>query len=261
MNDPSDRTRRQHEPIWPLSRDPRTAEAVAAHTGAVRDRIAGARNDENLAEIWAGFNVPRFLQEIGSDTTAGLAEPLRDVENTDLGLRAEPVSRKLGSPEIEPECRRLIGRRKERVLYRRLWGGSCHRNLYILATMSDKTRLDKWLWAARFYKTRSIAISAIENGRIEVNGDKAKPAKALGVGDRVRVRQPPFEVVLMVKGLSERRGPAVEAAKLYEELPESIVARQALAAQLRTAPVPAYEKEGRPTKKDRRLLDDWRGRR
>jgi ribosome-associated heat shock protein Hsp15 len=94
-----------------------------------------------------------------------------------------------------------------------------------------------------------------------VNGDKAKPAKALGVGDRVRVRQPPFEVVLTVKGLSERRGPAAQAATLYEELPESIAARQALAAQLRTAPVPAYEHEGRPTKKDRRLLDEWRGRR
>ncbi|HXB24441.1 MAG TPA: S4 domain-containing protein [Gemmatimonadaceae bacterium] len=127
--------------------------------------------------------------------------------------------------------------------------------------MSDKTRLDKWLWAARFYKTRSLAIAAIENGRVEVNGDKAKPAKALAVGDRVRVRQPPFEVILVVKALSERRGPAVEAAKLYEELPESIAARQALAAQIRTAPVPAYDREGRPTKKDRRLLDDWRGRR
>ena len=127
--------------------------------------------------------------------------------------------------------------------------------------MSDKTRLDKWLWAARFYKTRSLAIAAIENGRVEVNGDKAKPAKALGVGDRVRVRQPPFETILVVRGLSERRGPAAEAAKLYEETAESVAARHALAAQLRVAPVPAYEHEGRPTKKDRRRLDDWRGRR
>ena len=127
--------------------------------------------------------------------------------------------------------------------------------------MSDKTRLDKWLWAARFYKTRSLAIAAIENGRVEINGDKAKPAKALAVGDRVRVRQPPFEVILMVKALSERRGPAAEAAKLYEELAESVAARKALAAQMRAAPVPAYEHEGRPTKKDRRRLEDWRGRR
>jgi ribosome-associated heat shock protein Hsp15 len=127
--------------------------------------------------------------------------------------------------------------------------------------MSDKTRLDKWLWAARFYKTRSLAIAAIENGRVEVNGDKAKPAKALAVGDRVRVRQPPFEVVLLVKALSERRGPAAQAALLYEELAESVAARQALATQMRTSPVPAYEHEGRPTKKDRRRLDEWRGRR
>jgi len=123
--------------------------------------------------------------------------------------------------------------------------------------MSDKTRLDKWLWAARFYKTRSLAIAAIENGRVEVNGDKAKPAKALGIGDQVRVRQPPFEVILVVKALSERRGPAAEAAKLYEETAESTQARHALAAQLRAAPVP-----DRPTtKKERRQLDAWRGRR
>jgi ribosome-associated heat shock protein Hsp15 len=127
--------------------------------------------------------------------------------------------------------------------------------------MSDKTRLDKWLWAARFYKTRSLAVLAIDSGRVEVNGEKAKRAKALGVGDQVRVRQPPFEVILVVQALSERRGPAAEAAKLYEETADSVKGRQALAAQLRVAPVPAYEHEGRPTKKDRRQLDQWRGRR
>jgi ribosome-associated heat shock protein Hsp15 len=127
--------------------------------------------------------------------------------------------------------------------------------------MSDKTRLDKWLWAARFYKTRSLAVLAIESGRIEVNGEKAKRAKTLAIGDQIRVRQPPFEVILRVKELSDRRGPAAVAAGLYEETADSVKARQALAAQLRAAPVPAYEREGRPTKKDRRRLDEWRGRR
>jgi ribosome-associated heat shock protein Hsp15 len=126
--------------------------------------------------------------------------------------------------------------------------------------MGDKTRLDKWLWAARFYKTRTLAVTAIDSGRVEVNGERAKRSKALGVGDQVRVRQPPFEVTLTVKALSERRGPAAQAAALYAETEESIKARQLLAAQMRTAPVPTYEREGRPTKKDRRLLDDWRGR-
>ncbi len=127
--------------------------------------------------------------------------------------------------------------------------------------MSDKTRLDKWLWAARFYKTRSLAVTAIDSGRVEVNGERAKRSKALGVGDQVRVRQPPFEVVLVVKALSERRGPATEAAALYSETEDSVKARQVLASQLRASPAPVYEHEGRPTKKDRRRIDEWRGRR
>jgi ribosome-associated heat shock protein Hsp15 len=126
--------------------------------------------------------------------------------------------------------------------------------------MDDKLRLDKWLWAARFYKTRNIAVQAIENGRVEVNGERAKRAKALGVGDEVRVRQPPFETIVIVRALAERRGPAALAAKLYEETAESAKARAALAVQLRTAPVPAYEHEGRPTKKNRRQMDEWRKR-
>jgi ribosome-associated heat shock protein Hsp15 len=127
--------------------------------------------------------------------------------------------------------------------------------------MSDKTRLDKWLWAARFYKTRGLAVTAIDSGRVEVNGERAKRAKGLSVGDQVRVRQPPFEVILVVKALSERRGPAAQAAALYEETEDSIKARQVLAAQLRSSPTPAYDREGRPTKKDRRTMDEWRGRR
>jgi ribosome-associated heat shock protein Hsp15 len=124
------------------------------------------------------------------------------------------------------------------------------------SSRDERTRLDKWLWAARFYKTRSLAVEAIEQGRVEVNGDRAKRAKAIAVGDTVRVRQPPFETVCVVRGISERRGPAVEAAKLYEETDVSRAARASLAAQLRAAPPPDYE-TGRPSKKDRRDIERW----
>lgn len=120
----------------------------------------------------------------------------------------------------------------------------------------SRTRLDKWLWAARFYKTRALSVEAIEQGRVEVNGDRAKRAKAVGLGDAIRIRQPPFEVVCVVRGISERRGPAVEAAKLYEETAASSAARIALAAQLRAAPPADYE-TGRPSKKDRRDIARW----
>ena len=126
----------------------------------------------------------------------------------------------------------------------------------ISQTSDQRTRLDKWLWAARFYKTRSLAVDAIEQGRAEVNGERAKRAKAVGVGDTVRIRQPPFETVCIVRGVSERRGPASEAAKLYEETEPSRAARAALAAQLRAAPPPVYE-TGRPSKKDRRDIEHW----
>jgi ribosome-associated heat shock protein Hsp15 len=124
----------------------------------------------------------------------------------------------------------------------------------------NKTRLDKWLWAARFYKTRSLAVEAIEQGRVEVNGERAKRAKAVGLGDTVRIRQPPFETICVVRGISERRGPAAEAAKLYEETDASRATRASLAAQLRAAPPPAYE-TGRPSKKDRRDIARWERRR
>src|SRR5581483_5421898 len=261
-DDPRNRTRGQHEPVWPLSRHTGPAQPIAAYPGPVRDGVTGSGDNENLPKLRASLDVARLLDEISAHAATRLAEPLRDVEHTDLGLRPQAVARKLGTAEVEPEGRRSVRRGKERVLYRRLGSGAnSHRDVYILATMSDKTRLDKWLWAARFYKTRSLAIAAIENGRVEVNGDKAKPAKALGVGDRVRVRQPPFEVILVVNALSERRGPAAQAATLYEELPESIAARQALAAQLRTELVPSFFNDTPPTEKDRRLLDEWRRRR
>jgi ribosome-associated heat shock protein Hsp15 len=117
------------------------------------------------------------------------------------------------------------------------------------------TRLDKFLWAARFYKTRALAVEAIAAGRVAVNGERAKPAKALRVGDRLAIRRPPFEQVVLVRTLSEQRGPAPVAQALYEETPESREKRAALSAELRAAPPPAFK--GRPTKKTRRDYERW----
>ena len=120
---------------------------------------------------------------------------------------------------------------------------------------SDRVRLDKWLWAARFFKTRSLATEAVAGGKVEVNGERAKPAKAIKPGDEVRVRLGPFEHTLMVRALSERRGPASVAQALYEETAASRDARERQAAQLKLAPAAfVYEEKGRPTKKDRREL-------
>jgi ribosome-associated heat shock protein Hsp15 len=116
--------------------------------------------------------------------------------------------------------------------------------------------LDKWLWAARFYKTRAIAAEAIDGGKVDVNGDRAKRARPVHLGDEVAVRQPPYLHTVVVKGLSERRGPASEAAKLYEEKPESVERRAKLRLQLHSVPPPA---PGRPTKRDRRELRRLKG--
>ena len=122
-----------------------------------------------------------------------------------------------------------------------------------------KVRLDKWLWAARFFKTRSLAADAIAAGKVQVGGDRAKPAKLLQVGDGVRIRLGPYEHSILVRALSERRGPASVAATLYEETPDSVAARARLAEQLRMAPAAfVYEDKGRPTKRDRRELDRFR---
>jgi ribosome-associated heat shock protein Hsp15 len=123
----------------------------------------------------------------------------------------------------------------------------------------DEVRIDKWLWAARFFKTRSLAAEAIDIGRIEVNEERSKRSRHLALGDRVRIRRPPFEQVVVVRGLSETRGPASVAQTLYEETPESAAAREKLAAQLKAIGPPAM-REGKPTKKERRDGDRWRGR-
>ncbi|HEX6052003.1 MAG TPA: S4 domain-containing protein [Gemmatimonadaceae bacterium] len=123
----------------------------------------------------------------------------------------------------------------------------------------DRVRLDKWLWAARFYKTRGLAADAIDGGKVEVNDVRAKRAKMVQVGDAVRIRQSPFEHVVIVRGVSERRGPASVAATLYEESAESKAKREALVTQIRSMPSGDWE-TGRPTKRDRREIERFRKR-
>jgi len=122
----------------------------------------------------------------------------------------------------------------------------------------DEVRLDKWLWAARFYKTRSLASAEVVKGRVNVNGQAAKPARTLRVGDRVELRHDGATRTVVVLGLSDVRGPAPVAHKLYEETPESIAERDQRAQQRRLAAEPSLSiEQGRPTKRDRRKLADW----
>jgi len=125
----------------------------------------------------------------------------------------------------------------------------------------DRVRLDKWLWAARFFKTRSLASEAIAGGKVQVNGDRAKRARPLQVGDEVRVRQGPYEFHVVVRALYARRGPAAAAAELYEERPASRATREAMAVQLKTLHAAFVPEKGRPTKKDRREMERMKGRR
>jgi ribosome-associated heat shock protein Hsp15 len=123
-----------------------------------------------------------------------------------------------------------------------------------------RIRLDKWLWAARFFKTRSLAADAVETGKVEVNGERAKRAKQLQVGDSLRIRLGPYHHIITVRALSERRGSASVAATLYEESAEGQRAREAMHVQVKAAQsVPGYDR-GRPTKKDRRDIERLRRR-
>ena len=123
----------------------------------------------------------------------------------------------------------------------------------------ERVRLDRWLWAARFFKTRALAAAAIAAGRVEVNGARAKRAKLVAAGDRLRVRRGPFEYRVVVRVVSEHRGPPAQAAALFAEDAEGRRLRERLAEQLRVAPSLRYEGKGRPTKKDRREIERLRG--
>ncbi len=119
-----------------------------------------------------------------------------------------------------------------------------------------KLRIDKWLWAARFFKTRALAVEAVECGKVHVNDARIKPAKAIGAGDILTIRLGPYQHVVEVLALSDRRGPAPQAQKLYRETEQSRIQREALAAELRAQAKPAFP--GRPTKRDRRTIEKFR---
>jgi ribosome-associated heat shock protein Hsp15 len=124
----------------------------------------------------------------------------------------------------------------------------------------EKVRIDKWLWAARFFKTRSLATEAVDGGTVEINGQRAKPAKLVGAGDEVRVRVGPALHVLRVLDVGERRGPASVAQSLYEETEESRRDRERLSEQHRLSAQSFAFDEGRPNKRDRREIRKFRGR-
>ena len=119
-------------------------------------------------------------------------------------------------------------------------------------------RLDKWLWAARLYKTRSLAASEVSMGRVSVNGQPAKPARDVRPGDLLQLRQGPVQRTLEVRGVSAQRGPAAVAQLLYAETADSLAARAAVAERRRLGVEPADSlAEGRPTKRARRQLAEW----
>jgi ribosome-associated heat shock protein Hsp15 len=122
-------------------------------------------------------------------------------------------------------------------------------------------RVDKWLWAARLLKTRSLAAEAVKGGRVQVNGARVKPSREVGPGDEIEVTIGQLRRVVVVRGVAERRGPAKEAVLLYEETPESVAARERARELARLqAPPPGADLGMRPTKRDRRRLDSARGR-
>ena len=116
-------------------------------------------------------------------------------------------------------------------------------------------RIDKWLWAARFFKTRSLATDAVSGGKIRLNGAPTKPAREVKIGDRLDVFNGDTRWEVVVQALSEKRGPASEARLLYAETAESITAREAEQSRRKFEHEPAAEIHGRPTKRDRRQLN------
>jgi ribosome-associated heat shock protein Hsp15 len=125
-------------------------------------------------------------------------------------------------------------------------------------TSSALIRIDKWLWAARFYKTRSSAQQAIEGGKVKLNGERTKPAKDLKPGDRLSINKGAYVWAITVLQVSAHRGPATIARTLYEESAESRAKREAEMTRRRDTFEPATARKGRPTKRERRDLERWR---
>ena len=125
---------------------------------------------------------------------------------------------------------------------------------------SAPVRIDKWLWAARLVKTRTLAADAVKGGRVEVNGQRSKPSRDVRPGDEIELTVGQVRRVVVVRGTAERRGPATEAVQLYQETPESVAERERQAAERRLAWPSGGQDGGRPTKRDRRRFEaaDWR---
>ena len=119
----------------------------------------------------------------------------------------------------------------------------------------EKYRIDKWLFAARFFKTRSLAAEAIERGRVTLNDHRVKPAKVIAAGDMLTIRIGNAQYVIKVLALSNQRGSATQAQQLYCETDESRQQREILAARLKAQPQPVFASKGRPTKRDRRVIE------
>jgi ribosome-associated heat shock protein Hsp15 len=129
-----------------------------------------------------------------------------------------------------------------------------------VAEGTDPTRIDRWLWAARLVKTRGLAAEAVRGGRVHVNGSAVKASREVRPGDVLEITKGAVRLVVVVRATAERRGPAREAALLYEETPESIAARERAATQRRLAATQVPDLGGRPTKRDRRRYERVRRR-
>lgn len=121
-------------------------------------------------------------------------------------------------------------------------------------TSSESQRLDKWLWAARFYKTRSLAVEAINGGKVHLNKQRAKPSRTVRVEDTLTISKPPYEFEIIVACLNLQRRPAAEAQQLYQETPDSQKKREALREQIKNEPLGFRQQKGRPSKRDRRHI-------
>ena len=127
--------------------------------------------------------------------------------------------------------------------------------------MSDEEiRIDKWLWAARFFKTRPLATEAVTGGKVEINGERPKPSRVVRLGDRLNIRRAAFAWGIIVKAVSRRRGPAPQAQLLYEETEDSRRKRAAAAAQMKFERGVEFDAPGRPSKRDRREIAKFTGR-